>query len=529
MAGWLRMVRHRKCWKKGEGRSADAAEKGFAMVMVLVALTMLAILGAASLLLMVSSMEGVGNKKPEDRAFQIAESALYVAHARIVNEDIPPSVQQPIQGSLLGGDYRIWIEKTSLYDYTVTAEGLYRHQGRTFRRKLREDVYYSGTQAFDVLRNYLIFAGNDVNISCDEFLNADIPIRFNGNIRAQRDVNIENRPIVSLGDGFTVNGNVEARRKIYLRVAPRFFGELTVRYYGDMKTGDKKTNSPGTTEIWVDGQASLFPPAFSWARVYAATTGSRNWNIYTGTLIKRINQLFGWDLGAIYTGNVVNQPGCDEVYIPEPNYEYYRALAQEQGNYFVGNKTLSGNLGSYGTSSVTVFYVTGNLTINGFAWNQPNMKGIFVCEGNVTVNNNLQFWNNSKFQVIAKGNITFNNDWTFLSLASTNEFFFYAGGDVTVDLRMFGGQKCQITALRNVNIYSSENAFSFAELNYMAPDIDVAAFPIKLTVRNWREVPSEGAYLERPGGKPLYSAAPLKGPVIPAPGWAVLPDRRRLS
>lgn len=529
MAGWLRMVRHRKCWKKGEGRNADAAEKGFAMVMVLVALTMLAILGAASLLLMVSSMEGVGNKKPEDRAFQIAESALYVAHARIVNEDIPPSVQQPIQGSLLGGDYRIWIEKTSLYDYTVTAEGLYRHQGRTFRRKLREDVYYSGTQAFDVLRNYLIFAGNDVNISCDEFLNANIPIRFNGNIRAQRDVNIENRPIVSLGDGFTVNGNVEARRKIYLRVAPRFFGELTVRYYGDMKTGDKKTNSPGTTEIWVDGQASLFPPAFSWARVYAATTGSRNWNIYTGTLIKRINQLFGWDLGAIYTGNVVNQPGCDEVYIPEPNYEYYRALAQEQGNYFVGNKTLSGNLGSYGTSSVTVFYVTGNLTINGFAWNQPNMKGIFVCEGNVTVNNNLQFWNNSKFQVIAKGNITFNNDWTFLSLASTNEFFFYAGGDVTVDLRMFGGQKCQITALRNVNIYSSENAFSFAELNYMAPDIDVAAFPIKLTVRNWREVPSEGAYLERSGEKPLYSAAPVKGPGIPAPGWAVLPDRRRLS
>lgn len=179
------------------------------------------------------------------------------------------------------------------------------------------------------------------------------------------------------------------------------------------------------------------------------------------------------------------------MYIPEPNFEYYRALAQEQGNFYVGNKTFSGNLSTLGTSSMTVIYCTGNLTLNGIVWDMPNMKGIFVCEGDFTANNYLQFASASKFQAISRGNITFNNNWSFLGLGSTNEYFYWAGNDINVDLGMFNNQYCQMTALHDINIFSSENLFATCTINYRAPDVDVAGFPIKLTVSNWRELPVE--------------------------------------
>ncbi len=520
LASFIGLVNRALRRSRVKRRSWITAEKGFAMVMVLVALTMLAVLGAASLLLMVTSMEGVGSKRPEERAFMIAESGLFVAHHRIVRDEVPPIQNQPVEGSMLGGDYRVWIEKTGRFDYRVVSEGRYPHRGRIFRRKIVEEVVFSGAQSFDVLRNYIIYAGNDVNVRCDEALQFLLPLRINGNIRAERDINVYNRPAVSLGDGFTVNGNLEAKRKATLVADPRFIGQINVRYYGDIRTGDKKTGARGSVELYAGGFLT---------RLYAATTGSRNWDIYAGNVTRRVEG----GLNRIYTGNIVNQPGCEEVYVPQPNYSYYRALAQEQGNFFTGDKTLTGNLGPVGTSSVTVYYVTGNLTLQSVLYSQPNMNGIFVCEGNVYIRNNLQFQRNNKFQVIAKGNIFFDSNLTFLAGSSTtNEFFFFAGNDVTIDLRMFAGQYMQVTAMRNVNLESGRNIlfdnFSTAGvMNYRSPDIDIAGFPIRLDVKSWREVPSEGAFLDKARENPLFSSLPGGGTQSLRLGWAALPERKR--
>ncbi len=495
----------RRLGKRAWATFLGPKEEGFAIVIVLVALTMLSILGAASLLLMVSALQGAVNARPEDRAFQIAESALYLAHAKIVNNEVTGGTTKTYSGDLLGGSYDLEIQPVAgTYNYIVTATGCYPKKGTGttyYRRKIREEVIYSGLQAFDVMKNYLLFAGNDITIRADEAINAGAPITINaggggslgGGIRAERDVNIIVTPIVSLGDGLTINGDIEAKRKLYVHVGPRWFGTVNARLYGNIRTGDKSTGQNGTVELWADGIAQLFPPAFSLAYIYAATTGSIHWSLYAGTLVKTVDKLFGWDLGAIYTppGAPIKQAACEKVYVPEPNFEYYRALAQQQGNFFTGNKTLSGNLSTYGRSSVTVIYCTGNLTLNGFTWDVPNMKGIFVCEGNFTSNNYLQFNSNSKFQVISKGNITFNNDWSFLGLGSTNEYFFWAGNDINVDLGMFANQYCQMTALHDINIFSSENLFATCTINYRAPDVDVAGFPIELTVINWRELPLE--------------------------------------
>jgi hypothetical protein len=56
---------------------------------------------------------------------------------------------------------------------------------------------------------------------------------------------------------------------------------------------------------------------------------------------------------------------------------------------------------------------------------------------------------------------------------------------------MFSEQRLQVTALRDINIFSTENLFATASVTYKPPDIDVAGFPIDLTVTNWKELPSE--------------------------------------
>lgn len=458
-----------------------AREEGFAIVLVLIALFMLSVLGAASLLLMVSSLEGVVNMKPEDKAFQVADSAVYIAHAKIVNNEVTGTTIQ--SGSLLGGEYTITIQPVpgSSVEYVVTSEGSYERDGITYRRKIQENVLFHGPQAFDSMRNYLFFAGRDLNIDASELINIGAPITMNGNMRAQRNVSIRCRPGASLGTGLTINGDVEGKEQVSVEAAP-FIGGVRVNLYGDIKTGDATDpTSQGivnlTTRGWLIGAGII----------YAATTGSVDYDIYRTSLVERMDG--PWD--RIYKGNEINGRGVEDLYIPEPNFEYYKALAEDQGNYHEGNYTLSGNLGNYGTSSVTVIYCTGDMTLNGLAWDQPEMKGVFVCEGDFTANSNLQFQSDSKFQVIAGGDVTFNNDWSFLGAGSTNEYFFWAGNDAFIDLGMFAEQRLHVSAMRDINVFSSENLFANCTVNYNPPDVDVVGFPIDLTVTDWKELSSE--------------------------------------
>ncbi len=468
--------------EEGRGDTRKGGDDGFALVIVLVALLMLSVLGAASLLLMVSSLQGAANMKPEDRAFQVAEAGVYVAHAKIVNNEVKSSLTAP--GSILGGDYRVTVspKQGSSTEYVIVSEGKYEQGGRTYRRKIQEEVYYSGDQAYDAMRNYLLFAGRDLRITASELINLNVPITINGNIRAQRHVSIINRPLFSLGDGLTINGNVEGKESVYIETAPGFLGTLRTRVYGHIKTGDA-TNpaSQGVVSLRTRGWL------LATAQLFAASTGGTNWDIYRTSLTQQRDG--PWD--SIILGRQLAQRGVEKIYVPEPNFDYYKAIAIDQGNFTQGNRTLSGNLGSHGTSPITVIYCTGNMTLNGFAWNQPNMKGILVCEGNFVANNTLQFAGSSKFQVIAGGNISFNNRWNFSGTTANNEFFFWAGNDAYIDMGMFSDQRLQVTALRDIILDSRFELWSTCRVNYKTPDIDIAGFPIDLTVTNWKELPSE--------------------------------------
>ncbi len=119
------------------------------------------------------------------------------------------------------------------------------------------------------------------------------------------------------------------------------------------------------------------------------------------------------------------------------------------------------------------------------------MKGILVCEGAFTANSTLQFYAGSSFQVIAAGDVVFNNDWSFAGGGSSNEYLFWSGNDAYIDLGMFVDQKLQVTALRDVNIFSTDNFFSTCRVTYKPPDIDVSAFPVEMTITNLKELPSE--------------------------------------
>lgn len=472
----LRRLAHRirKSFRRGEA--------GFAIIIVLAALLMLSVLGAASLLLMVSSLKDAVNMRPEDRAFQVAESGLYVAHSKIVNNEVRELVAE--NGWLLGGQYSVEMQPKggSTTEYIVTSEGSYVEGGTTYRRKIQEEVYYSGDQAFDAMRNYLFFAGQDLNLNATEALNLSIPIFINGPIRAERNMNINCRPSGSVGDGLIINGDVEGKNQVDITAAPGA-GGVKVTINGNIKTGDALNAAiPGSMNFLSDG---------GWVFIFyikSVINAARTANIYSTTAP---SQTKGSSDDEINLGPRISQRGVENIYIPQPNLDYYKALATQQENYTDGDLSLSGNLRDVGGSSGTVYYCTGNMTLNGFAWNQPSMKGVFVCEGNFTANSTLQFGRGSRFQVIANGNATFNNDWSFGSEASSNEHFFWAGNDVNFDLGMFASQKLQVTALRDVNISSSGNLFSTSVVNYKTPDIDVSGFPIDLRITNWKELPSE--------------------------------------
>jgi hypothetical protein len=476
----------------GVSREKARDEGGFAIVVVLVALLMLSVLGAMSLLVMVSSLQGVVNLKPEDKAFQVAEAALHVAHSKIVNDEVEAG---PVSGKILGGDYTIEIEPigVSTIDYLVTSEGSYEKAGTVYRRKIQEEVSYSGMQAFDVMRKYLLFAKNDINITLDDGINLDVPVTILGDIRAEHDVNIRCVPTVTLGDGFTINGSVEAKNRLYVLNEPDWGGSLNVRLLGDIKTGDRKTGSLGTVTLDLE-RGILFH-----RRIYAATDNASTVNdIYARLPIQEIirNKWGVGTLGNIYKGNLKNEPGCDPVYIPKPNFEYYKALAKEQGNYFVGNLDLNNRRISQFVSpgsSVVVIYATGNINLGSFIWDQANIKGTLVCEGDFTSSQTLTIWNSLQFQVITKGNATFRNSWDIFPqvVRENNAFFVWANGNVTLNMGMWSGNSLQVTSMGNINVVS-EKLFSTCRVRYQPPDVDVGGFPIDITIKNWRELPSEG-------------------------------------
>jgi hypothetical protein len=470
-------------------RDIETREEGFTLVVALISLLMLSVLGAMSLLLMVSAMHGVVNSKPEERAFQIAKGGLNVAHTKIVGHEIP-SGGYSVSGDLMGGEYAVEVTSLGGYDYLITSSGLYDDNGTIYRRTIQEKAAYSAERSFDALRNYLLYAGRNLYIDINDDIPNAIPITLNGNIRAEQNMVINCTPGVRLEDGLTVNGNVEAKESLSVLARPGGTGTsqiVTVNLYGDIKTGDlNDASGAGAVSLTTEGGGN------SSGRINAAFGGAKIWNIYATSLA---TQSTGTK-DILNTGNHLSQPGVDKVHPPQPDLDYYKILAMDQGNYYVGNKTVTGDLGPMGYSSVTVIYCTGDMTLENVNWNEPDLKGIFVCEGNFSSNttSTLKFENSSIFQVVAGGDVTFSNKWQFPKGGATSEFFFWAGNDAHIELAMFAEQLLQVSAMRDVYLVSTKSPQApgvQCTVNYRAPDVDVAAWPIDIRVTDWRELPSK--------------------------------------
>lgn len=469
-------------------RDSGSREEGFTLVVALITMLMLSVLGAMSLLLMVSALTGAVNNKPEDRAFQIAKAGINVAHTKIVGHEIPGEGYS-VTGEVMGGEYSVEVTSLGGYDYLITSSSLYMESGTAYRRTIQEKAAYSAERSFDALRNYVLYAGRNLTIDVNQDIPNAIPITFNGNIRAEKGVYINCTPKVRLEDGLTINGNVEGKETVSVLAAPGGTGNqvVAVNLYGDIKTGDlNNPTSSGVVTLRTEGGGN------SSGRINAAIGGAKVWNIYATSLSTQKS-------GAkdiINTGNTINQVGVEKVHPPQPDFDYYRILAMDQGNYFLGDKTVTGDLGPMGYSSVTVIYCTGNLTLENVNWNEPDMKGIFVCEGDFKTNttSTLKFESSSVFQVVANGDVLFNNKWQFPKGGATSEFFFWAGNDAYIELAMFAEQLLQVSAMRDILVKSTKSPQApgvECVINYRAPDVDVAAWPIDIKITDWRELPSE--------------------------------------
>lgn len=464
-------------------------EDGFTMVLVLTALVMLSILGAASMLLMVSTLTSTINNKPENRAFHIAKTGLNVAHTKIVSHEVPAE-GYTLSGEIMGGTYTVNILPLGGYDYSVVSSGEYQDTDGTFyRRKIEEKASYSAERGYDALRNYILFARNTVTIDINSDIPNAIPVTFNGNIRGENGVYVNVTPNVGMVDGLTFNGSVEGKRFVNILCAPVGTGNKTavVNVYGPIKTGD--VDNPSIT-----GHINLAAAGEGNAKgiINAGVGGAAfTWDLYYNS----ITETAPGD-NIIRTGNKINHAGVTMVHTPEPDFEYYKILAMDQGTYNPGNMVLEGNLGDLGTSSVTVFYCGGDMTLNNINWNEPDLHGIFVCEGNFTTNttSTLKFKHRSLFQVVAGGDVIFKNKWQFPKGGSNSEFFIWSGRDVYVELAMFAEQILQVTALRDIMVKATKSPQApgvQCTVNYRTPDIDVGAWPIDIKVWDWRELPSQ--------------------------------------
>ncbi len=512
-------------------------ETGFVMIVVLVALLMISVLGASTLLLMVSSMRGVVNMNPEQRAFQVAEAGLYVGHTKIVTNKVASETRA--NGSVLGGNYSVKIEPAvisqsplvlSQTDFTVTSLGSCVKDGTTYRRKLQESVYYSGEQAYDAMRNYMFFAGRNLTAYVPADLN-NYPITINGNMRAENDLKLINYCRASTWDYIVVNGSVEAGNSVQIEAGgtdyyanqsyfdktpnPKDSKGMNVMVYGDIKAGSvENTDTDGSVSLYAwSGLATESQGKYVYVReghtnnytagissIFAATDGASNIDkIYTSTadnLYVTMPNPPGHD--KIYQGTHEAQRTVQKVYIPQPNFEYYKAMARDQSSasdphFFdvgsTGTATLPATILKSGISSMSVFYSTGNMKLSDSVWAQPQTNALFVCEGTFTAQGVYETKTDCKFQVVAGGDVNMLNDQSNRnSDPSTDVYFFYAKRDVNMSMTHFNQNNMQATALRDINLVA-DDTFSYATFNYQAPQVDISGWPIDVTVRDWKELP----------------------------------------
>lgn len=458
-------------------------DEGYMMVLVLVTLTIFSVLGAVLLLLFGFLFTAARGISPSFKAFCIADAALGVACDRIMKGVIPPDQEVVINGSLFGGEYEVRVRKKpgSSMEYAVTSWGIFHDGGKVYRRGIYEEVLYAGEQAYDVLKNYLMYAGKKLKIDFTNvgslFANVDVY----GNIGGAEGVEIGYKCglVFPNADSFGIHGNVDS------------YSDVVVNYNVNVLLADPKmvingNVRTGNDELLKTGKVRLIASGIGIPRPRLEVSTGTGQAIYTMSPPDMEEK--GW--ANIVIGPVVNQRMAPRVYIPRPNYSYYKALAMEQGNVLTSN-TLSGELLSSSRSSETVLYYPGNgtLYIRGALWNQPNARGVIVSEGDIRVSQSLALFEGAELKLIAKGSIIF-DDQLELSIEPSNKFFMWAGGNIVYDISFFKGVRAQITALGDIVVRDRGFFADWSNINYLAPDVDVYGFQPELKVLLYKEITS---------------------------------------
>jgi hypothetical protein len=470
-----------------EGKAEGRRDDGFAMVMVLFITTLLAILGATTLIMAAYTMSNARSSMPAAKAFDAAEAGISAAHAKIVSDKVDTSTPLNYSNVMgVSGSSCVVSISGARPDWTITSTGAFTDEkGQTYKRKIEEKVSYEGSSAFSYFSDYLMYAGHDININANSALNLiGNPCIINGNMRAEHEVNITCWSALAISEMLSVNGTIEATGgtdggiNIY---ANSILGVGWINLNGNLLTNKLCSLTGDTFYVNIFG----LKIAVGWGRVAA------NGLVKCGTFSKT---------GSVTPGTLTpttGYSGLSKISALEPDFEYYKTVAKQQGNYYEGiNKSFSGTFSETGSSAITVYYVAkdaagngGNINISGnWTWANTNMAGIFVCEGDFTQSATVTIQSACKMQVIAKGNTNCSNKWT-IATDGTPQFFFYASGNVNLSFALFAGCRMGAFAKNDINCTSVNILNTSMSIN-PNPNfaLDVRGWPIDLTVKSWKEL-----------------------------------------
>ncbi len=194
------------------------AQDGFAVVMVLLIMIIMALLGLSLLTVAAYQFNDADRAKPSNRAFDLADSGLSYGKAYLAREEGPipyPSSEPPITvapGSTF--DLTIVVDTSGAYRYKIVSTGTYqaseRGVARHYSRTLEEVVEFRGIQGHFEAFNYCMYSrDNDVTLNTGWLALNSTKIQVDGKIYAGRDVNLTDTKTFAAGY-LQVNGDVVA-------------------------------------------------------------------------------------------------------------------------------------------------------------------------------------------------------------------------------------------------------------------------------------------------------------------------------
>ena len=326
----------------------------------------------------------------------------------------------------------------------------------------------------------VVNAGGDINISSSVggLASANVDVGNSGataSVNANGNFNMSSNAPVAAGSQSKVYGSVNAKGQANMSASSVFLASAASRV-----TQNMKCNGSSTLDASSGLSSSTINIGGTWQMGGSYdSSGSCSWG-------SRVNSNPGITDAAVQA--------VPDVALPEPNWSWYKTMAIAQGHYYSTSQNLSSVDISGDASSMWVMYVAGDLTLTSVNYSNVNVNGVIVCEGNVTVNGNVNWKDNTQYQVIAKGDITHANGGKTYNAVNDSVFLYTDGsktgsnGNIVYDLAWFNNVKGQFTAKGNISAASGKGWITNPTINYQAPTVAAAAWPIPFEVMSFREL-----------------------------------------